>query len=258
MRFRTYGPSAGHPECHTEQHADQWFGNGERAEHERGGRGLSGHRNRHPKRNHGQPDRLRRLHTLSQNATISGPESLVFTPTIAPPQVVALIEPAGGVVTPPSSSALGPLTILAGSQGFNTSGVYDYLASTKDSNGNPLQALGLSFYGQGLASLANGGILKFSLNVARSERAAAACLADSGGLDHPPAIGQLDRFRWHKHGNEWRAATSQARHPSRFRSWSGRPWLGPGCCESRFCESHAKPIANESHDLFRAALSELG
>jgi hypothetical protein len=104
--------------------------------------------------------------TLSQNATVSGSESLVFTPTIAPPQVVALIEPAGGVVTPPSSSALGPLTILAGSQGFNASGVYDYLASTKDANGNPLQAFGLSFYGQGLASLVNGGMLKFSLDVA--------------------------------------------------------------------------------------------
>ena len=64
-----------------------------------------------------------------------------------------------------SSSTVGPLTILSGSQGFNASGVYDYLASTKDSNGNPLQALGLSFYGQGLASAANGGILNFSLNV---------------------------------------------------------------------------------------------
>jgi hypothetical protein len=104
--------------------------------------------------------------TLSQSATLSGGESLVFTPTIAPPQIIALIEPAGGVVTPPSSSALGPLTILSGSQGFNSSGVYDYLASTKDANGNPLQAIGLSFYGQGLASLANGGILKFSLDVA--------------------------------------------------------------------------------------------
>jgi len=104
--------------------------------------------------------------TLSQPATVSGSESLSFTPTIAPPQVVALIDPAGGVVTPPSSSALGPLSILAGSQGFNASGVYDYLANTKDANGNALQAFGLSFYGQGLASLANGGMLKFSLDVA--------------------------------------------------------------------------------------------
>jgi hypothetical protein len=111
--------------------------------------------------------------TLSQSATASGAESLTFTPTIAPPQVVALVDPAGGVVTPASSSAFGPLTILAGSQGFNASGLYDYLASSKDQNGNPLQALGLSFYGQlnplipgGLASLADGGILKFSLDVA--------------------------------------------------------------------------------------------
>jgi hypothetical protein len=104
--------------------------------------------------------------TLNQGATVSGGESLMFTPTIVPPQIIALIEPAGGVITPPSSSALGPLTILSGSQGFNSSGVYDYLASTKDANGNPLQAIGLSFYGQGLSSLANGGILKFSLDVA--------------------------------------------------------------------------------------------
>lgn len=101
--------------------------------------------------------------TLSQSATSSGAASLVFTPTIAPPQVVALIQPANGVVTPAASSTQGPLTILSGSQGFSASGVYDYLASTKDSNNNPVQALGLSFYGQGLAA---GGILNFSLNVA--------------------------------------------------------------------------------------------
>jgi hypothetical protein len=103
--------------------------------------------------------------TLSQNATASGSESLVFTPTLAPPQVVALVQPAGGVVTPASTSTQGPLTILANSSGFSASGVYDYLASTKDSNGNPLQAIGLSFYGQGLAA---GGVLNFSLNVANA------------------------------------------------------------------------------------------
>jgi hypothetical protein len=101
--------------------------------------------------------------TLSQSATTSGSSSLLFTPTIAPPQVVALIQPAGGVVTPPSSSTQGPLTILSGSKGFNSSGVYDFLASTKDANGNSVQALGLSFFGQGLAA---NGILNFSLNVA--------------------------------------------------------------------------------------------
>ena len=106
--------------------------------------------------------------TLSQNATASGSESLVFTPNIAAPQVVALIEPVGSVPAPPANSTAGPLTILAGSQGFNASGVYDFLNTPKDANGNLLQpvALGLSFYGQGLASLANGGILKFALDVA--------------------------------------------------------------------------------------------
>jgi len=99
--------------------------------------------------------------TLSQNATASGSGSLVFT-SVASPQVVAIIEPAGGVVTPPATSTQGPLTILTGSKGFDQSGVYDYLASGKDSNGQPLQGLGLSFYGQGLAA---GGVLNFSLNV---------------------------------------------------------------------------------------------
>jgi hypothetical protein len=101
--------------------------------------------------------------TLSQSATSGGAaESLVFSPTIAPPQVVALVEPAGGVVTPPSSATQGPLTILSASSGITSTGVYDYLASTT-SNGQPLQALGLSFYGNGLEA---GGLLKFSLNVA--------------------------------------------------------------------------------------------
>jgi hypothetical protein len=101
--------------------------------------------------------------TLSHSATTSGTGSLTFTPNIAPPQVVALIQPPGGVVVPPASSTQGPLTILPNSKGFNSSGVYDFLASKTDGNGQALQALGLSFYGQGLAA---GGILNFSLNVA--------------------------------------------------------------------------------------------
>jgi hypothetical protein len=100
--------------------------------------------------------------TLSQSATASGSESLVFSPQLAAPQVVALIEPAGGVVTPASSATQGPLTILSASPDISTSGVYDYLASTT-SNGQSLQALGLSFYGNGLTK---GDYLKFSLNVA--------------------------------------------------------------------------------------------
>ena len=100
--------------------------------------------------------------TLSQNATVSGSESLMFTPPS--PQVGAIIEPAGGVVTPATSSTQGPLTILLARR-IQSKGVYDYLASTTDTNGQPLQALGLSFYGQGLAA---NGILNFSLNVANA------------------------------------------------------------------------------------------
>jgi hypothetical protein len=103
--------------------------------------------------------------TLSQNATSSGPQSLTFT-SVPSPQIGAIIDPAGGVVTPATSSTQGPLTILPGSHGFSTSGVFDFLANgTNPTTGQPEQALGLSFYGQGLAA---GGVLNFSLNVANA------------------------------------------------------------------------------------------
>ena len=108
--------------------------------------------------------------TLSQNATASKQsESLVFTPNIAPPQVVAAIEPVGGVPAPPSDVDVWPADISwQDHKDSIRTCVYDFLNTPKDTNGNLLQpiALGLSFYGQGLASLANGGILNFSLNVA--------------------------------------------------------------------------------------------
>jgi hypothetical protein len=91
-----------------------------------------------------------------------GPSPSSGSSSIAAPQVVLLVDPAGGVVAPSSSSTQGPLTILAGSTGFDQSGVYDYLASSTDSSGQPLQALGLSFYGSGMAA---DGVLNFSLNV---------------------------------------------------------------------------------------------
>jgi hypothetical protein len=95
-------------------------------------------------------------------AAPSGPSPTSGSSSIAAPQVVLLVDPAGGVVAPSSSSTQGPLTVLAGSSGFDTSGVYDYLATSTDSNGQPLQALGLSFYGSGIAA---GGVLNFSLEV---------------------------------------------------------------------------------------------
>jgi hypothetical protein len=99
--------------------------------------------------------------TLSQSATGAGSESLVFSPQTPVPQVFALVEPANGVVTPASSAAQGPLTILSASHGINSSGVYDFLASTT-TNGVSYQAFGLSFYGNGLTA---GGSLQFALNV---------------------------------------------------------------------------------------------
>ena len=180
--------------------------------------------------------------TLTQNATVSGAESLVFTPTIAPPQVVALIEPAGGVVTPPSSSALGPLSILAGSQGFNASGVYDYLASTKDANGNPLQAFGLSFYGQGLASLANGGMLKFSLDVA-NQNAPPQLVSQTPGVSITlqPADSSTGTGRY-KHGNGWWAELSE--RDTGTSVGAGLVSLGGSWAAAiaRFCESHVELI----------------
>ena len=104
-------------------------------------------------------------YTLTSTTSISaptGPPPTAGASNVTTPQVVALIDPAGGVVTPPATSTQGPLTILPGSTGFSSSGVFDFLLSTTDQNGKPLQALGLSFFGQGLAA---GGVLNFSLNV---------------------------------------------------------------------------------------------
>jgi hypothetical protein len=104
-------------------------------------------------------------YTLTSTAGLAaptGPTPTAGASNVTTPQVVALIDPAGGVVTPAATSTQGPLTIMPGSSGFSSSGVFDYLLSTTDQNGNPLQALGLSFYGQGLAA---GGVLNFSLNV---------------------------------------------------------------------------------------------
>ena len=78
--------------------------------------------------------------TLSQSATASASESLTFT-SVPAPQAYAIVEPTGGIVTPPTTATQGPLTILSGSSGFTQSGVYDFLKSTTDSNGQPVQTL---------------------------------------------------------------------------------------------------------------------
>src|SRR5262249_24414160 len=74
----------------------------------------------------------------------TGPIPSSGSSSIGAPQVVLLVDPAGGVVAPDPSSTQGPLTVLSGSHGFDSTGVYDYLATSTDSSGHPLQALGLS------------------------------------------------------------------------------------------------------------------
>ena len=70
----------------------------------------------------------------------SGPAPTSGSTNIPSPQVEALIEPAGGVVTPATTSTQGPLTILSGSLGFDPSGVWDYLANATQ-NGRPMRDL---------------------------------------------------------------------------------------------------------------------
>jgi hypothetical protein len=79
------------------------------------------------------------------------------------PQFTAVVDPVG-LVPPPSGSATGPLTILPGSSGFDPQNLSVYLGSIpSDPNATiTQQALGLSFYGQGLAS---GGVLNFALTI---------------------------------------------------------------------------------------------
>ena len=74
--------------------------------------------------------------TLSQPVTGGGLQNLSFT-SVPSPQIAAISNPAGGVVTPATTSKQGPLTILSGSHGFSTSGVWDYLASGTNQNDRP-------------------------------------------------------------------------------------------------------------------------
>jgi hypothetical protein len=91
----------------------------------------------------------------------SGPIPTSGSTNIPTPQIEAIVEPAGGVVTPATNSTTGPLSNVSGS-GFDPNGVWDFLANATQNN-QAVEGLGLSFYGQGLAA---GGVVNFSLNVA--------------------------------------------------------------------------------------------
>jgi hypothetical protein len=77
--------------------------------------------------------------------------------------VIAGIIPAGAV-EPPAPS-LSPLTILAGSSGFNPNDLQVALGDGADPSGNPIQALQLNFGKEGFAP---GGVLNFSLSLSPS------------------------------------------------------------------------------------------
>ena len=94
--------------------------------------------------------------------------------------ILAGILPAGAV-EPPAPS-LSPLTILAGSSGFNAKDLQVALGDGTDPSGNPIQALQLNF---GAAGFSPGGVLNFSLRVSPTFNGTLQLLLppDSGGLN---------------------------------------------------------------------------
>jgi hypothetical protein len=108
-------------------------------------------------------------YTLSSSISLPAPSGSMpaqGAANLPTPQFTAVIDPVS-VVPPPSGSAMGPLTILPGSSGFDPKNLSVFLGSIpSDPNASiTQQALGLSFYGQGLA---NGGVLNFALTIDKS------------------------------------------------------------------------------------------
>ena len=73
-------------------------------------------------------------------------------PTSTEPQVVIAVSPAGSIVPPTlSDGTLGsPITVPANSTGFDPKQLVVALLNTNDASGNPVQELGLNFFGSGL------------------------------------------------------------------------------------------------------------
>jgi hypothetical protein len=82
------------------------------------------------------------------------------------PQILALDTPIS-IVTPSTTSASGPLQIVSDSSGYYYNNPAQLLVGVGDTtlNGSPVQALGLTFYGQGLKA---GSSLTFSLTFDKS------------------------------------------------------------------------------------------
>jgi hypothetical protein len=108
-------------------------------------------------------------YTLSSSIAVAAPTGAKPAPgdgNPPEPQFTAVVDPVG-VVPPPGGSITGPLAILPGSSGFDPQNLFVYLANVpSDPNATiTQQALGLSFYGQGLAS---GSVLHFALTIDKS------------------------------------------------------------------------------------------
>jgi hypothetical protein len=108
-------------------------------------------------------------YTLTSSSAIAAPTgSKPATGANNPPapEITAVVNPVG-VVPPPRGSITGPLTILPGSSGFDTQNLAVYLGNFPSDPNAAItsQALGLSFYGRGLAA---GGVLNFALTIDKS------------------------------------------------------------------------------------------
>lgn len=101
------------------------------------------------------------LTTTQAIAPQSGTPSATGSSSSATPQVLALDTPIS-IVPPPSSSSTGPLQIVAPKDGYYYQNPNELLVGVGNTtlNGSPVQALGLTFYGKGLAA---GDSLSFSL-----------------------------------------------------------------------------------------------
>jgi hypothetical protein len=105
--------------------------------------------------------------TTSQAITPAGATAPAKTGSNPPtPQVLALDTPIS-IVTPASSSSSGPLQIISDSGGYYFNNPSQLLVGVGNTtlNGSAVQALGLTFYGQGLSA---GSSLTFSLTFNKS------------------------------------------------------------------------------------------
>jgi hypothetical protein len=104
--------------------------------------------------------------TTSQAITPAGATAPASNSNAPTPQILALDTPIS-IVTPASTSSSGPLQIVTDSSGYYFNNPSQLLVGVGDTtlNGSQVQALGLTFYGQGMTA---GSSLTFSLTFNKS------------------------------------------------------------------------------------------